>query len=233
MKKIIISLAIACIAILSATIGIYYSSSLQLANLSYSGELMLAGSEAYLVSLTSSRSPLAAETLANDYSNERASGYIWQQDEYYHVIHSAFEKENDAILVKQTLGFGEIIKVQFNPSKIEIELSQQKMSALNQAHSVFMIAFRTMTDSWVGKETGVYTDVEISNKLKKLSSKVETAIDEFWQEFSNESNNRIVELGEYLADLSECIALCQKDNKPKFHAVEILHIFKNLTCELN
>lgn len=52
--------------------------------------------EIYMLSLSKSQVESEAKSIAPDYRKIGAGGFIWENDEYYHVVSSAYVNKNDA-----------------------------------------------------------------------------------------------------------------------------------------
>ena len=99
-KIFVLLLSIACIAVcvllasvLSSAITVSGSTSTS----SYDGF------EIYAISLGSYTSKQAAEATEEDVMQRGGAGYIYKKNEIYYVLASAYERENDAKLVKENL----------------------------------------------------------------------------------------------------------------------------------
>lgn len=237
--KIIFLVLIVALVICASVVANYFSSSLFIGSAqNYSGGFTAQANECYLISIAKSQSELEAKTLAGDYEECGAAGYIWKQNEYYHVIFSAHENQNDASLVQEALQERllktQIIKVILPPYSFEGDFTASQHAILQHSASSFMQSFRTLADLAVGIETNVYSNSTVQEKLQKLQNSANSLCEEFNSEFANSSQNKIVALGEYLADQLETIMLTNVSAANiKYHAVEILDIYKNMCTEFN
>lgn len=217
------------------TLASYFSSSLYAGlEQNTSGTLQATQSYAYLVSVTKSQSALEAKALSKDIP---CSGYIWKEGDYYHVIHSAYSQENDATRVVSALEkagqTAEMIKVTFPPICIEAPLSNEQHTLIMEAATSFMQAFKNINDIAVGLETSVYSEQDAIEKLSKIKERASKLQTNFSQTFNDFENEKVTALGEYLADLLECICLTSPAaSEIKYCSVEILEIYKNMTAEL-
>ncbi len=236
-KRKVIKIALLAIALFlivcGASLANYFCSSLYIStNQNNSGAIASLDSSAYLISVAKSQSELSASALANDYEN--ACGYIWKDGEYYHVIHSAADKENDATLIKNALEkngiSAEIISLSFAHFKLEEGLSNEQLICANEALSSFMQSFRLLSDIAVGLDTNVYSHATATEKLSKLKERITNLELNYRHTFSDCPAEPSTALGQYLADQLESISLSQPQSKSlKYHAIEILEIYKNMT----
>lgn len=203
-----------------------------------SGKFTVPQNEAYLVAVAKSQNSLEAQALAADYASQGCSGYIWQQDGYFHVVFSAHEKQNDATLIKEKLQENDIkshiLKVNFASYSISEELSTKNHSILQQASSSFFSTFRTLCDLAVGLESNVYAAQAVQEKLLSLQENIKQISQQFQQIFASSQNPQMLSLGEYIADQLECVMLSRNNNLSiKYHAVQLLDIYRNMTQEFN
>lgn len=239
-KMIYIFIVIFVVMLICASVvANYFCSSLYIGSAqNYSGQFTFLSNECYLLSVTKSQSELEAQTLAADYTQFGASGYIWKQDDYYHVIYSAHEKQNDASLLQNALKDKlincEIIKITFPSFIFEDDFTATQHAVLQQASNSFLQTFRTLSDLAVGIETDVYTNAVVEEKLQKLQTSLQQICENYNDEFSKNAQNKIISLGEYLSDELESVMLSTINNVSlKYHAVEILDIYKNMCYEFN
>lgn len=236
-KRKVIKIALLAIAIFLIVCGMslanYFCSSLYInSGKNNSGAIASLDSSAYLISIAKSQSELSASALASDYEN--ASGYIWKEGEYYHVIYCAVDKENDASLIKNALEKNEIpaeiIAISFPPFQLEDGLTSEQLSCANEAIASFMQSFRSLNDIAVGLDTNVYTASSATEKLNKLKDRITKLELNFRTTFSQSLAQPSTALGQYLADQLESICLTEANSKSlKYHAIEILEIYKNMT----
>ena len=233
--KICVCLTAALFVLGLMSVASYFSSSLFVgANQNSTGSMNSNPNYAYLVSIAKSQSKLEAEALAED---KNSCGYIWKEGEYHHVIYSACEQENDATLVKTMLEkngqTAEIIKLHFPQITIDAQLSTSQHGIIIEAAASFISTFKVVSDISVGLETNVYSAASAGEKLGKLKEKCEKLQSNYRDSFNDFENKKIIALGEYVADLLESVSLTENTiESTKYHAIEILDIYKNMTAEL-
>lgn len=239
MKKFILSTLLATFVvavIVAACLANYFCSSLSLnSSLSGSGVYAVA-EECYLVCVSKSQNKLEAETLAGDCINEGSAGYIFKYGDYFYVVHSAYEKQNDSTLMVEHLKkqgiASEILNLSFPKIFVEEELSQEKRNLLQEVLNGFFSSFRSLCDLAVGSSTKVYSIGEITDKLQKLAAKVETLQKRFAEKF-DVGSAKLLSIGEYLSDEVECIMLAQPTEKDlNYRAIELVDIYRNMCEEL-
>lgn len=97
-KIFVLLLSIACIAV-CVLLASVLSSAITVSGSTSSYD----GFEIYAISLGSYTSKQAAEATEEDVMQRGGAGYIYKKNEIYYVLASAYERENDAKLVKENL----------------------------------------------------------------------------------------------------------------------------------
>lgn len=188
--------------------------------------------KAYLVSVAKSQSELAAEALAADHEN--AAQYIWKEGDYFYVIYCGADKENDANLIKNALEKSglevQILPITFSQFSLEEGLSAQQQSLASEAISSFMQSFKKLNDIAVGLDTNVYSLASATDMLSKLKEKLTNLESKYRNMFASTSASSATALGQYLADELESVSLTEVSPQSlKYHSIEILEIYKNMT----
>lgn len=99
-KIFVLLLSIACIAV-CVLLASVLSSVITVSGLTSTSSYD--GFEIYAISLGSYTSKQAAEATEEDVMQRGGAGYIYKKNEIYYVLASAYERENDAKLVKENL----------------------------------------------------------------------------------------------------------------------------------
>lgn len=239
MKKFVLSALLATFVVAIVVAGCmvnYFNSSLALqANLSNSGVIAVK-EECYFVCLNKSQSKLEAETIAGDCLDGKSAGYVFYQNGYFYVVHSAYEKQNDAHLVSEHLKKSriesEILCLSFPKIAIEEEFSQDSHNVLQEAMNSFFASFRSLSDLSTGLSTKVYSESEVGERLQKLSAKVAALQKKFDSAFETGSP-KLISIGQYLADEVECLMLTEAVERDiNARAIELVEIYKNMCEEL-
>lgn len=100
----------------------------------------------YAISLGSYATSSAAEATVEDVMQRGGAGYVYGKEGVYHVLASAYERENDAKLVKENL-----LKTYTTCSIVEIEISEpdfSKVSSDSQSKQ-FLSALSEIKNSFV------------------------------------------------------------------------------------
>lgn len=239
MKKILLyaSISIFVSAIIAcACLANYFCSSLSVNSSATGGGVYAVAEECFIVCLNKSQNRLEAETIAGDCLDAGSSGYIFNFDGYFYVTHSVCEKQNDSFLVTEHLKkrgiSSEVLCLSFPKIFIEEEFSQEKRNLLQDVLNSFFSSFRYLCDLAIGTATNTYPTKDVSEKLQKLSTKIEALQKKFAANFDIASP-RLLAVGEYLADEVECVMLTHPTEKDlNYRAVELIDIYRNMCEEL-
>lgn len=240
MKRLLFSLllSISTIAIIAAAcIANYFCSTLSLNSYSTKSGVISAKEECFLVCINKSQNQLEAETIADDYSDASCTGYVYKNGEYFYVVHSAYNKQNDAYLVSEhlkKLGMQtEILNLSFPSIIVNEEFSQEHHNLLLQTLSSFFSSFRSLSDMAVGISTNVYSTEQITDKLLKLCTKLENLQKTYSLTFETGSPCTI-SIGQYLADEVECVMMTKPVERDiNSRAIELVEIYQNMCEELS
>lgn len=235
-KKIIIYLSLSCFcvcSILSFCLAGYFSSSLSLDFAGNQNLPIIKQTSIYLVYFAKSQVQAEAETLSLDYP--MGAKYVLKSGEYYYVVHSAYENENDAVMLiksfEKKLLKADILDLDFPEIFIEDIFSQEQRSLFVDSFSLFFETFRSLSDLAIGFNSGVYDENTINLKIKSLTTKIEKNNEKYYKTFSKTCDPKTIAIGEYLADLLEAVSLTST-NSLWHTAIEILEIYSNLTKEM-
>ncbi len=231
-------LTIICLSCLTAlSTASYFCSSLYLQDFLASQKITGAmETKLYLVYLAKSQLKNEADLLSTDY--EIGAKYVWQEKQYYFVVHSAYENENDAQLVVKKLESqlidAKMIEIKFPEIYFEEMFSQNERNLVIEVLSEFFITFRFTSDLAVGLQTSVYSSEYVIDKLETQTKKLEKIKSTYYETFKDNYDNKLIILSEYFADMLEVVSISDYSyNALLKTSIEILEIYKNLAYELN
>ena len=200
----------------------------------------------YAISLGEYTSKSQAEALAEQTAKKGGAGYIYESDNLYHVLASAYEEENDAKLVQKNLSesgtTSKIIEIEVGEPEFKDISSQQQrkafLTALAQLKTTYLMLYdiSVSLDTEVINETSakvqiISTNGELETVLKKTTSG-QTAIDGiYYQQIANtfdEVENLLTVLKDY-----ENIDGISLSAKIKNSYITILEKTKNLIDLIN
>lgn len=204
------------------------------------------GFKVFAISLGEFTSKSSAETIAQQTSQRGGAGFVYETDNLYYVLASAYEEENDARLVQKNLSesgiSSKIIEIEIpQPEFSGISSEEQKksfLSALSQIKSAFVklydisISLDTgATDETKAKIEVIATNGDLEVAHKKIS-RGESAVDGiYYQQISN-TFNEIEDILNELKDY-ENISGVSLSSKIKFGYISIIEKVADLVDLIN
>lgn len=204
------------------------------------------GFKVFAISLGEFTSKSSAETIAQQTSQRGGAGFVYETDNLYYVLASAYEEENDAKLVQKNLTesgiSSKIIEIEVpQPEFSGISSEEQKksfLSALSQIKSAFVklydisISLDTgATDETKAKIEVIATNRDLEGAHKKIS-RGESAVDGiYYQQISN-TFNEIEDILNELKDY-ENISGVSLSSKIKFGYISIIEKVADLVDLIN
>ena len=138
----------------------------------------------YFISLSKSQLENSAYSLAGDYQKLGAGGYVWKYQDYYHVIASCYEKENDAVLVQNNIKLNqnldsEIFSVDFTPLSFAGDYEQEQKKVLAKSLKSFYITYQSLYDIAISLDTNVYNDISARLAVNSTYSSLNAIVKDF------------------------------------------------------
>lgn len=145
----------------------------------------------YFISLASFSSKVEAEEISKTYKRQNAGGFVWNYENAYHILASAYTSENDAIKVKDKLLEisidSKVIKIKFDEIMIEGNFSQLEKSTLVSSLGIFKETYDKLYDISVSLDTEVSKEIESVMSVSELKSR----ITEIQSNFNNLFNDKL------------------------------------------
>lgn len=200
----------------------------------------------YFISTNKSLVEIEAIALGKDSMANGHAGYVWEKEGYFYVISSGYQNENDATLVKNTLKAkgmsAEIINIDFESLKLPYSFSQSEKEVMSSTIKIFREIYSYLYDISICLDTEVYNETNAIIEINKLLSLISGTEKNYQSLFSENEDETIKNIGEYLADILESISqLSDKSfitpsqslsSLVKYKYCEVLHIYQNLLIEL-
>lgn len=118
----------------------------------------------YAISLSCSTTKTTALEHASTQQKQNGAGFVWQQNNKFYTLASAYSEENDARLVKENLQAEnkspEIIKIHINPIIFNTNYTSQELNILTSAITIYKLVFDNLYDISVALDTKVSTEAE-------------------------------------------------------------------------
>lgn len=206
-------------------------------------EIKSASFDLYMISLGKSRVKNEALTIAKDYQEIGAGGFIWEQDGYYHIISSAYFNKNDGILVQNSIknkGIeSSLLSISFPAFSIVGNFSDDEERVLNKAVNSFLEYYHALYDIAISYDTSVYNDISAKLAVNSAHGNFSSTLANFKTVFQEESPstlsdlsdalNKVLEGGKTLCSGLPLTATQTYSSLIKYHYLEILHIFYELS----
>ena len=200
----------------------------------------------YAISLGQYTSKSSAEAICSDVKKKGGAGYVFKEDSLFHVLASAYEKENDAKLVQENLiesGIDStIVKMEIGDASFENVSSSSQMKEFKSALSALKTAFLSLYDISVSLDTSATDEtkakisiIEVKSDLEKnvnSISKGNSSVDGiYYQMIKNtfdETEEILIELKDY-----ENINGITLSSKIKYVYIEVLEKLDDLIKSIN
>lgn len=210
-----------------------------------SEEISVPAYQLYLISLSQSQLKNEALAHASDFQSMGAGGYVWQNEEYYHIISSGYFNKADCELVQSSIKLNQgldttLLSISIPSYSIygSFDSDQHKtLSALlaaplNFYHSIYDIAISTDTN--VLNEVGA--KLNVNNALHDYA----TTISNFNTIFTGTLEKNIASVYKMTTkgyEIAQKLALGEKKNEEqnyssllKYRYLEILNLYYNFVC---
>lgn len=200
----------------------------------------------YAISLGVYSNKYLAETSATNYSQRNAGGYVLKINGAYHVLASAYEKENDAKLVQENLLLeeinSEIIEITFESVLFESVSSKEQEKEFIESLNIFKIVYLGLYDVSVSLDTSVIDQTKAKIEIISIKADVEekleeinkgtTAIDGIYYQTIKNKYNELIDTLSSLKNYEEAEGIILSA-KIKHCYLEILDMARDLIDTLN
>lgn len=233
---------------LCITLADLFSTAITAGNFSglFSSSSKISSYNIYAISMFQSSILSSAEESANQIKTQGGAGYIYNDSSVYYVLASAYEKQNDAELVKENLmssGYTPTIITIFIPEiTITSNLNANEKTALNSALNIFKTTYQQLYDLSINLDTFLKDETECKVLLNDIASNVSKVKTTFDGTFNSKLTNSILNVKLKLESLSNSIATLLEytstssvsfNSKLKYTYIETLNLNKTLCKEIN
>lgn len=197
----------------------------------------------YAISLSSFPNKVEAQEISKTYKRQNAGGYVWKQDNLYHILASAYTSENDAIKVKDKLINisidSKIIKLEFDDCIIEGNFNQIEKTSLLNSLQCFKNTYEKLYDLSISLDTGVVTEIQCVMNVGELKSNITEIISNFNNLFNDKLTTSLLKIKVGLNSLTKTLENTdQKDDttvayssRLKYAYLETLNIYYSISNE--
>lgn len=246
-KMFIFVFSIVCVAV-CVFIAQFFASVLTVGSLQVSSTANNSLSEfkVYAVSLGNYSTKSSAQSVASTYKQRNAAGYVIEANGSYHVIASAYEKENDAKLVQDNLVqeniTTQIIVLTFNEVELQNVSSTAQEKIFVESLGVFKTVYLDLYDISVSLDTNVIditkARIEIIAVKANVEEKLEsikrgtTSVDGMYYQIIKNKYNEIINMLTDLKNYEEESGIVLSA-KIKYAYIDVLQTAKDLISALN
>ena len=174
------------------------------------------------------------------------AGYVWENDEIFYVIASAYKEENDANKVKENLADSnynvEVVKISIDEIVISKNYTSEELTSLLSAGNLFKETFKSLYDISISLDTEIISETQCRLEISNLQSEVGKVKNNFEVMFNAKlsptllqlklSINSVSTLIQQLIDFGESSSQ-QFSSKIKYNYIEILSINQKLAKQIN
>lgn len=196
----------------------------------------------YFLSLSKSKLESEANSIAADYRKIGAGGYIWQKDEYYHVVSSAYANKNDAELVQNSIKINqnlesEIFTIKFKSYTINGSFNGEEKKVIQKALGSCQAYYTSLYDIAISLDTGVYNEISAKLAVNNASQTLATTyanLNTLYPNTPSSPYNNISWLNEQAVKLSQKLSSGERISEGqtyssliKYRYIEILSLLYN------
>lgn len=196
--------------------------------------------------LTLGKSQVENEAISHapDYRTIGAGGVVWQKDDYYYIVSSAYANKNDAELVKsnllQTQNIeSEIISYTFDSITINGNFSAEQKKIISKALSWAQSFYNSIYDIAISLDTGVYNEISAKLAVNSVHNTLATIYADFstlYQPPLDEPLNNIYTLLKSSSQISQQLCTGQRVSEGqtyssllKYRYLEVLSLYDEFT----
>lgn len=189
-------------------------------------EVENAGFEVYMLSLSKSKLENEAKSIAPDFQEIGAGGFIWKNDDYFHVIASCYINKNDAELVKNSIKLNqnlesEIFTVKFSNCLLKGSFDQEEKKVLTRSLAAAQIFYTSIYDIAVSLDTGVINEISAKLSVNGTCNNISTIYANFDTIYPSPIISPLKEVNAYLKSivkLSQALATDERTNKTQTYS---------------
>ena len=233
---------------LCVTLADLFSSAITAGNFSsiFSTTNKIASYDIYAISMFQTSILSSAEENCESLKTQNGAGYIWSENGVYYVLVSAYEKQNDAELVRDNLNSqahsSTLLKISIPEIALTSNLTTQEKNSLSTSLAIFKETYKSLYDISISLDTSVKTEAECKLALNDILSKISKAKTSFDNTFSNKLTNsllnlklKLTSLEDIVKELIDCTSTTSIPfaSKIKYNYISVIKLNKTLCKEIN
>ena len=162
--------------------------------------------EITFISLSKSQVKNEALSLASDIQKKDGSGFVIQNENYFHLTHSAYINKNDAQLVQNSLKNNEnleteLVSIKFASFSVIGSFSPDEIKVLTKSLNAFLDFYKEIYDISVSVDTNVYNEISARLAVNNTHNNLAKTIDNFTLLFGQSTSPYLQTLSTGLSDL--------------------------------
>ncbi len=224
-KKTLILVALSLLLIACLIVANYISIFIIKAN-NKSEEITNPEVEIHMLSLSKSKLEREAKTIAPDFQEIGAGGFIWKNGDYYHVVSSAYLNKNDAELVKNSIKINqnidsEIFTVKIPTYKINGSFNGEEKKVITKALQVSLTLYTSIYDIAVSVDTGVLNELSAKLSVNSTINSISTTYANFDTLYPNPIESPMKEIKAYLKNIikvGKSLASDERENSSQVYS---------------
>ena len=216
--KILTSLIIIVSLALAVVVAELFSSIITVGDFAFisTSQSKVSGYNIYAVAVQKTTTKNNAQSLAKEIQYKNGAGYIYEKDNIYYILASAYESENDAVKVLENLTNqninGEIIQISVSDVEINLSLSGKEKIAFNNALNIFKSTFKSLYDISISLDTNVKSQTECKLAVSDLKANLTKVISNYETHFNSKLTQDLVSLKLKLDELDKILQSLYEDN---------------------
>lgn len=211
-----------------------------------SQSVKVSGYKIYAISLYKGQTHVQASNQIQDIKLRGGGGYVYFYNSVYHCLASAYENENDAVNVQNSLKEqnlqSQIIEISIKDIIIDTTFSALEKSLLLETLTSFKNSFKTLYDLALSLDTGTKDLIQCKIELKNHQDKIMKLKQDYNDAFKNKVMNELFQIklkvAEHLTIIESIVELNYSD-KVLFSSflkesyLKIVELNKTLATELS
>lgn len=200
----------------------------------------------HLISLAKSQVKQEAEEHSKDFQAIGAGGYVWQHEEYYHVITSGYLNKTDAELVQNNIKLNlslesQLISIDLPSYVVYGSFDADEAKSLDRLLAAPLQFYSAVYDISISLDTGVFSETSAKLNVNTALNDYSKALADFNTLFSQPLPDHLAPLYEMsLQGYTIAQKLCQSEKKHegqtyssllKYRYLEMMRLFYDFTNE--
>lgn len=163
----------------------------------------------HFLTLAKSQIENEAKSHAPDYRQLGAGGVVWQHEDYFYIVSSAYANKNDATLVQNNLKQvqnieSEIIQVAFKSITINGSFTPDEKKVISKAFSASQNYYNSIYDIAISLDTGVYNEISAKLAVNSAHNTLTKVLADFSTIFPSPITQPFSDIYNLLKDLCTC-----------------------------